>query len=242
MNEWMSEWVNEWMNEGIYLMCENCDLTWFDGAWRFAMRAVRGVRQWRRTACLVSAKVPVVRAIGFSVDSVDPPPQWRLFGSSWPKWRAWLCWAGLRKTCISSMCVDLYLLIFLSYIHIKIREVADVATQQFGVHVGELGVATDSLFVWWKRKTLGKQRVTLHFDSSLTWACLAEKACAHRPEILLTSNQCCQPNWGLGIGSWTTWAANLANLLYAFGNAIGVVAPGDGARSCRRMAEKDVKD
>ena len=131
---------------------------------------------------------------------------------------------------------------FLSYIHIKIREVADVATQQFGVHVGELGVATDSWFVWWKRKTLGKQRVTLHFDSSLTWACLAEKACAHRPEILSTSNQCCQPNWGLGIGSWTTWAANLANLLYAFGNAIGVVAPGDGARSCRRMAEKDVKD
>ena len=36
---------------------------------------------------------------------------------------------------------------FLSYIHIKIREVADVATQQFGVHVGELGVATDSWFV-----------------------------------------------------------------------------------------------
>eukprot|EP00435_Cladocopium_sp_Y103_P015503 s3188_g3.t2 len=76
-------------------MCKYCDSK---GARRFAMPTVRGVCRWGRTPCLVSAKVPVVRIIGFSLDSLDGPPvplpQWRLFGSSWPKWRACLRWEG----------------------------------------------------------------------------------------------------------------------------------------------------
>ena len=77
--------TDDWMSLYLCLMCKYCDLTRFDGG------------SAQQSAGFVSGEE-------LHVDRVEPLPvplpQWRLFGSSWPKWRECLCWAGSWKTSI----------------------------------------------------------------------------------------------------------------------------------------------